>query len=337
MGLFAALHTSDALVMDMSPKIYRRLTFWTWVGMFLVLLGGVLVTNTDSGMGCGTDFPLCNGKLLPEPTPESIIEYSHRLATGLTGLLIVASFAATWLRPYRSAESLTYAWGLAVFTVLQSALGAAAVLWPQSSAVMALHFGISLIAFAFSWLLAEYGRKFSGAKSGGEAKPSANQSSHRPVSRAMVSLTASLLAYCYLVVYLGAFIRHTGSAGGCIGWPLCNGEVIPDLQGETGIAFLHRMAALVLVAGIGALAILVNRLTDGRRELVTPARGAFVLVLLQALSGGVLALTIDEETPYVFTAMLHTVIISLLFGQLVLLFVRTLKLARSPAPAADGR
>jgi len=334
MGLFAASHTSDALVMDMSPKIYRRLTFWTWAGMFLVLLGGVLVTNTDSGLGCGTDFPLCNGKLLPEPTPESIIEYSHRLATGLTGILIIASFFATWLRPYRSAESLAYAWGLVAFTVLQSALGAAAVMWPQSSAVMALHFGISLIAFAFSWLLADYGRTVAAAKAGGETKSAA---SLRPVSRAMISLTASLLAYCYLVVYLGAFIRHTGSAGGCIGWPLCNGEVIPDLQGETGIAFLHRMAALVLVAGIGALAAIVNRLTDGRRELVAPARAAFVLVLLQALSGGVLALTIDEETLYVFTAMLHTLIISLLFGQLTLLFVRTLKLARSPAPAADDR
>ncbi|HEY8529727.1 MAG TPA: COX15/CtaA family protein [Paenibacillaceae bacterium] len=323
--------------MDMSPKIYRRLTFWTWVGMFLVLLGGVLVTNTDSGLGCGTDFPLCNGKLLPDPTPESIIEYSHRLATGLTGLLIIVSFAATWLKPYRSAESLTYAWGLAGFTVLQSALGAAAVMRPQSSAVMALHFGISLIAFAFSWLLADYGRTIAAAKSGDEAKGAAGRPSLRPVSRAMVSLTASLLAYCYIVVYLGAFIRHTGSAGGCVGWPLCNGEIIPDLAGETGIAFLHRMAALVLVAGISALAVFVSRLTDGRQELVAPARASLVLVLLQALSGGVLALTIHEDTIYVFTAMLHTLFISLLFGQLTLLFARTLKLARSPAPAADVR
>jgi len=337
MGLFAAWHTSDTLVMDMSPKTYRRLTFWTWIGMLLVLLGGVLVTNTDSGLGCGTDFPLCNGKPLPDPTPESIIEYSHRLATGLTGFLIAASFAATWMRPFRSAESLAYAWGLVAFTVLQSALGAAAVMWPQSSAVMALHFGISLIAFAFSWLLADYGRAAARAEAGGKTDEPPGRPSRRPVSRAMVSLTGSLLAYCYIVVYLGAFIRHTGSAGGCAGWPLCNGEIIPSLEGETGIAFLHRMAALVLVAGIGALAVFVNHLTDGRRELADLARGAFVLVLLQALSGGVLALTIDEETWYVFTAMLHTVIISLLFGLMSLLFVRTLKLARSPAPAADSR
>ncbi|UUZ84020.1 COX15/CtaA family protein [Paenibacillus sp. P26] len=61
------------------------------------------------------------------------------------------------------------------------------------------------------------------------------------------------LVYTYVVVYLGAFVRHTESLGGCIGWPLCNGEVIPDLHGATAIVFTHRVAA----AGLGIFLLLM--------------------------------------------------------------------------------
>ena len=44
------------------------------VGMLLILLGGALVTKTDSGMGCGRNWPDCNGNLIPrEITPEVLI------------------------------------------------------------------------------------------------------------------------------------------------------------------------------------------------------------------------------------------------------------------------
>ncbi|MFX6194071.1 hypothetical protein ABTF37_19690, partial [Acinetobacter baumannii] len=39
------------------------------------------------------------------------------------------------------------------FIVLESILGASAVIWPQSSAVLALHFGFSLLAFSGVFLL----------------------------------------------------------------------------------------------------------------------------------------------------------------------------------------
>ena len=53
------------------------------IGMLLILLGGALVTKTDSGMGCGRHWPGCNGQLIPdEITAEVLIEFSHRLVTG---------------------------------------------------------------------------------------------------------------------------------------------------------------------------------------------------------------------------------------------------------------
>ena len=69
----------------------RRSLKWlavaTTIGMILVLLGGALVTKTDSGMGCGRSWPLCNGEFVPtDITPELIIELAHRLVSGGVGI-----------------------------------------------------------------------------------------------------------------------------------------------------------------------------------------------------------------------------------------------------------
>jgi cytochrome c oxidase assembly protein subunit 15 len=378
MGLFEFLTKTS--VMNMTAKRYRLLTFWTCVGMFVVLLVGVLVTNLDAGRGCGDDFPLCNGKFVPAYTLESIVEYSHRAVSGIVGLLMVAAFAATLLPPYRTKESLFYAGGGLLFTVLQAALGAIAVMWPQSDAVMALHFGFSLFAFTFTWLLSAWGRRLwqaetaaaagsgipgsggsGGSGSGGSGVPGAGGSgvaggarvaaaangggysrrasapADRPVPRAVFNLVIAVLVYSYVVIYLGAYIRHTGSGGGCSGWPLCNGEWVPSLEGATAIAFAHRSAALALVLAVAAMALAVRRLAGEHRELVRLAYSSVGLVVLQVLSGGLLALTMGDENLYVFTALLHTMIIAVLFAQMGLLAVRSWQLARVRAQDADGR
>src|SRR5262245_62041874 len=59
------------------------------IGMFLVLLMGATVTNTGSGEGCGTSWPLCHGEFIPEYAFETMVEYSHRLVTGVEGLIIL--------------------------------------------------------------------------------------------------------------------------------------------------------------------------------------------------------------------------------------------------------
>lgn len=356
----------------MTAKRYRLLTLWTCVGMFVVLLVGVLVTNLDAGKGCGDDFPLCNGKLLPDFTLESIVEWSHRLVTGIVGVLLAATFAATLLPAWRTKESLFYAGGAVFFTILQAALGAIAVMRPQSDAVMALHFGFSLFAFAFTWLLSAWGwRRWQlerEAGKSGEAVPSSfaaaggvsaasadadrtdrparNTAAEgfgglpgpggRPVPRTVFGVVLAVLVYCYVVIYLGAYIRHTGSGGGCSGWPLCNGEWIPPLEGATAIAFAHRLAAIMLVLAVAAMALVVRRLAGDHRELVGPAFHSVGLVILQALSGGLLALTIGDRNVYVITAMLHTMIIAVLFAQMGLLAVRSWQLSRVNAQDAQG-
>ena len=70
---------------------------FTTIGMLFILLGGALVTKTDSGMGCGRTWPLCNGQIIPdEVTIELVIELAHRIISGLVGLMVVILAIWSW-------------------------------------------------------------------------------------------------------------------------------------------------------------------------------------------------------------------------------------------------
>ena len=73
---------------DFAVALLKWLSVFTTIGMLLILLGGALVTKTDSGMGCGRSWPLCKGQLIPdEITSELVIELSHRVVSGTVGIL----------------------------------------------------------------------------------------------------------------------------------------------------------------------------------------------------------------------------------------------------------
>ncbi|MGH9323233.1 MAG: COX15/CtaA family protein [Vicinamibacteria bacterium] len=56
----------------------------------LVILWGAFVRATGAGAGCGSHWPLCNGEVIPRsPSAETVIEFTHRLSSGLLGILVV--------------------------------------------------------------------------------------------------------------------------------------------------------------------------------------------------------------------------------------------------------
>ncbi|MPY66722.1 heme A synthase [Deinococcus sp. SDU3-2] len=60
----------------------------------LVILWGAVVRITGAGAGCGDHWPLCNGVVVPQsPTVHTLIEFSHRLTSGASGLLALALIA----------------------------------------------------------------------------------------------------------------------------------------------------------------------------------------------------------------------------------------------------
>lgn len=293
-------------------------------GMLLVLLGGAVVTKTESGEACGDSWPFCEGGMLggwlPQPNLQSIAEYSHRLVSGVEGLLVLATLVGVFMYLRQHKLIVWLAMSTFFFTVLQAILGALAVIFATSSAVMALHFGFSLIAFASALLLAWYIWRLH--RHHGNPEAISSRPDKPLVSRSYRNEIWALTIYTYIVVYMGAFVRHTDSYGGCQGWPLCNGEFIPELTGASGIAFLHRIGAFILFLWI----VYQFLITRKHYHHVSDIRGAMnavmILIVIQVLTGAVIVFAIDTGF-YVYSSLIHTLSIAGLFGTLCYLCIRS--------------
>ena len=71
----------------------QRFARYAWFVLALniaVILWGAVVRATGAGAGCGEHWPLCNGQVIP-PAPQikTLIEYGHRLSSGVALLLVV--------------------------------------------------------------------------------------------------------------------------------------------------------------------------------------------------------------------------------------------------------
>ena len=266
--------------------------------MFLVLVMGATVTNTGSAEGCGRSWPLCNGQFIPEFTVSTVIEYSHRAVTGLEGLLVAALTAAMLWHWRKDREIGILALLMLGTLLLQTGLGAGAVLVPQSPFMLATHFGVSLIAFAATFLsaIAVFERTRSTSP-----KP-------RPLPAHLRRWVIGVGAYVLLVVYLGAYIRHAGVSLACADWPLCNGQLIPSLEAPTVFVFAHRVAA------VGALLLTAWLVRLCRQAHVGQVAAAAALGLgaLQALSGALVVWT----RLGLFSTLAHAAIMAVLFATL---------------------
>lgn len=308
----------------MNTKQLKWIAYLSCLVMFLATLGGSVVTKTESGLGCGNEWPLCHGKFVPAHTVASLIEYSHRAVSGAAGLLAVAAFVAFWKYRKNRKDLQMYALLALIFVMVQAFMGAMAVVYPTSSAVMALHFGFSLIAFASSIMLVLGIREDETRQGKPASAPVAR------VSKAFRNLVWVTTAYTYIVVYLGAYVSHTDSAGGCLGWPLCNGQLIPELSGGVGIAFMHRVAAALLLIFIAIMGHIAYWKHSGNREVRTLGLAATILAVIQIFTGASIVFTMNNYHVYLFTSLAHIVVLAALFGVLSYLCVRTWQMSRLP-------
>jgi heme A synthase len=115
--------------MDVPLSRYAKLAWGTLAFNLLVILWGGFVRATGSGAGCGGHWPLCNGEVVPQaPAVATLIEYSHRLTSGVALLLVVALVVGAWRgfprgHPVRLGAALS-----GVFIVTEALVGAGLVL-----------------------------------------------------------------------------------------------------------------------------------------------------------------------------------------------------------------
>ena len=112
----------------MSPL--RKFAFWVLGYNVAVVLWGAVVRATGSGAGCGAHWPLCNGTVVPRSDAvETLIEFVHRLMSGLSLALVVALVVWAYRVLPRGHAARRAAVASGVFIVVEALVGAALVLF----------------------------------------------------------------------------------------------------------------------------------------------------------------------------------------------------------------
>lgn len=292
----------------MKDRYLRVLSLIGAAAVFIVVLMGTLVTNTGSAYGCGNNWPLCNGQVIPTAQAhQTWIEFSHRAVSGIASILVVIIAIWIWIRLKQVREARFLAVSSVFFIFLQAFLGMGAVVWGQSSVVLALHFGVSLLSFSSNLLIAFIVWE--------ETLPHSRRIVP-PIRKGMTWNFILLSIYTYIVIYSGAFVRHTQSSLGCTDFPLCNGRIFPEpLISKAGVQYLHRALALILVIWVILTLIHCMRHYQSTPSLSIILFVSLILVFLQAVSG---ILIIETKMALVFL-LLHALFITGFYGLLMIL------------------
>jgi len=139
-----------------SPAL-RRFACGVLAYFIAVILWGTLVRATGSGAGCGNHWPLCNGVVIQHSASvNTLIEFTHRLTSGLSFFAVVALAAWTFAGTVRGHLARAAAVASVVFTLIEAMLGALLVKLgytaqsqsPLRPAFLALHLTNTLLLVA---------------------------------------------------------------------------------------------------------------------------------------------------------------------------------------------
>ena len=213
---------------------FRALAVLTLAWTFVLVVVGVVVRVTGSGLGC-PDWPLCHGSPIPPLEPNAIIEYSHRLSAALSILLIGITTVVAWIRFRADRQIVTLATAALVLVFVQAALGAITVAFELAQQFVSWHLATAEALLGVLTLLTV--RAFA--------------PQHR-LARPKVIYAVSAAAV-YVLMLTGGIVRGSDSSLACTQWPLCGpSNIHPEWfsviapGGSQALNMAHRyIAALV--------------------------------------------------------------------------------------------
>lgn len=210
---------------------FRALAWAAALATYLLIVLGAVVRITGSGLGCGDDWPVCHGRFFPSFADiKTLIEWNHRLVAAIVSTLVVLLAALTWWERRNSVSGEPVAPGKAGYValgllVVQVLLGAVTVKLQLPPWTVILHLGTALLLLA-TLIVAARGR---------------------PVTwRARAAPGGAALGF--VTVLLGGLTANLGAATACVGFPLCNGQLVPAGNYLQHIQWTHRLLAYGLFA-----------------------------------------------------------------------------------------
>ena len=252
-GLLAASLPLAMVWMSSDANKYRKLV---WVIVFLtfdLIVFGAFTRLTDSGLGC-PDWPGCYGAANPFIAHEQIaaaealmptgpvtvvkawIEMTHRyLAMGI-GALIVALMATSWIqwrKTRRSEFAPAIPTALFFFVCVQGAFGAWTVTLKLQPVIVTIHLllGMGLLAM-LAWM---------GGRQDHALRPLPAAGASAPALAALRPLAIASFVLLFVQIALGGWVSTNYATLACTDFPLCGGQVVPDMDFEHGFTLWREL------------------------------------------------------------------------------------------------
>ncbi|MBY0573813.1 MAG: COX15/CtaA family protein [Undibacterium sp.] len=304
-GLLFSLFPLSVVWVSKDTNKYRKLIGVTLFLTFDLIIFGAFTRLTDSGLGC-PDWPGCYGQANPFQAHAQIkaaealmpmgpvtiskawIEMIHRYLAMSVGVLILAQMTIAWWRRASLRHSPSLATALFFLVCLQGAFGKWTVTLKLQPIIVTIHLLLALCLLGlmvWAWMR--------------ESPPIFCT----PDTRLRYLLPLAVLV-AVTQIALGGWVSTNYATLACQDYPLCNGEIIPNLDfehayvlwrelGRTAsgdflpfsalvtIQWLHRSFAWIVLMVLAAV-IYLARKHDASRRL---AHLLLLVLLLQFASG----------------------------------------------------
>jgi protoheme IX farnesyltransferase len=302
---------------------FQRLAAATVAAAFLLVVVGVVVRATDSGLAC-PHWPGCfEGQFLPSLDAgfQVWIEWIHRSIAALIGFLILG-MAAFAVIDHRSQRSILWPSLFAVLLVgFQAYLGGRTVQLGNTGESVLAHLtaAMALVGLLVYLLVrSSYPARLAG---GG--------------SQRFTLLAAFAAAATFALLLFGANVTARGAGLVFLDWPLMNGSIFPTSPaGSDAVAVLygthasHRYVAALVLVVLAVVAWVAWRGRGVHPRLANLAAAILGVYLVQVVVGALQITTLLAP----WTQTLHVALGALVWGGTVALAVAAYYEARQAAP-----
>ena len=281
-------------------RLYRLALATVLATLALIALGS-LARLHPAGSGCGSDWPLCNGRWWPALTLDSVVEYAHRVVAVAVVVSAAATAVASFATPLATKRIRLLTLATLGTIVLQVLIGGVAARWGAPPGIAILHL---LMAMVFLGCAVATLATLAARQGSPDWLAALGRIPAATADRLLAIVATAGAVIVLLLLLFGASTSATG-AFACATWPLCVDE--PAVAQATVIAHLgYRATALLGTFATGAMLLLAWR--RGASWLTRGAASAAVgLVVAQSALNALAATTGDPvwiSAPHLLVASL---------------------------------
>lgn len=293
----------------LAPSTYRRITLAALLALCGIVLTGVAVRLTGSGLGC-SDWPTCEDDRLVAPLEyHAMVEFVNRTITGFVSVAVILAVLGSLARVPRRRDLTWWSLGLVAGVVGQIVLGGITVLFHLNPLLVQGHFLLSMVLVWDAVVLHHRAALPEDASGRAVVGPRPTEVVRRLATAVPVLAVGVLVA--------GTVVTGTGPHGG--------DEEVERLPLQISeVARVHGLVALAFLGCVLALVVVARR-QPGNSRVVRQATLLLWVVAAQVVLGywqyfnGVPVLAVG----------LHVALATLIW----VLAVQVALTARSPVPA----